>query len=503
TFSIGAAGVWTYAMNGAHNEFVGGTDYTDSITVATADGTTQVLTVTMHGTNDVPVIGGVSIGAVTEDATTPNLSASGALTIADVDTGESSFVAQAGTAGTHGVFTLDAAGAWTYTADNSQSAIQQLGAGQSITDSFTAFSSDGTASQVVTVTINGTNDVATDIGLSSNSILENADGAVIGALTTTDVDNGDTHTYTVSDDRFEVVDGNLKLKEGVSLDFENKPAVTITVTTTDNHSASFDKEFTINVTDVNEAPTVALPYTGTGDPNDFDGLVGVASGSFTLVNGTDEGDTITPGPAGSDTSKNDKDIINGFAGNDTINAGDATDQVYGGDGDDVINGGDQVDSLYGQAGSDTIHGDAFGDIIYGGSGGDILYGDIADDIIYGGSGSDIIYGGDGNDTIIGGYGADTLSGGGGNDTFMFLDVLDTGDVITDFLPGTDTLDFSAIAGITGIAEAPSSTVTANSINYFQQGNDMIVWADTDGITSTVEFQVTLTGVTATSSDFVL
>ena len=38
-FSIDAAGAWTYTMNSAHNEFVGGHDYTDSITVATADGT--------------------------------------------------------------------------------------------------------------------------------------------------------------------------------------------------------------------------------------------------------------------------------------------------------------------------------------------------------------------------------------------------------------------------------------------------------------------------------
>ena len=38
-FSIDAAGTWTYTMNNAHDEFVGGDDYTDSITVATADGT--------------------------------------------------------------------------------------------------------------------------------------------------------------------------------------------------------------------------------------------------------------------------------------------------------------------------------------------------------------------------------------------------------------------------------------------------------------------------------
>lgn len=43
-FSIDATGAWTYTMNSAHNEFVAGTNYTDSLTVTTADGTPQVLT---------------------------------------------------------------------------------------------------------------------------------------------------------------------------------------------------------------------------------------------------------------------------------------------------------------------------------------------------------------------------------------------------------------------------------------------------------------------------
>src|SRR6185295_11199320 len=66
SFSIDATGAWTYTMNSAHDEFVGGQDYTDSITVTTADGTSQVLTVTMHGTNDAAVITGSSTAALTE-----------------------------------------------------------------------------------------------------------------------------------------------------------------------------------------------------------------------------------------------------------------------------------------------------------------------------------------------------------------------------------------------------------------------------------------------------
>src|SRR5215207_8626115 len=50
-FSIGTNGAWSYTMDAAHDEFAAGTDYTDTITVATADGTSQVLTVTIHGSD--------------------------------------------------------------------------------------------------------------------------------------------------------------------------------------------------------------------------------------------------------------------------------------------------------------------------------------------------------------------------------------------------------------------------------------------------------------------
>jgi len=82
--------------------------------------------------------------------------------------------AQAGTTGgnNYGTFTLAGDGHWSYSADNTQTAIQQLGAGQSLTDSFTAVSSDGTASQLITVTINGTNDVPVLGGVHIGAVTE-------------------------------------------------------------------------------------------------------------------------------------------------------------------------------------------------------------------------------------------------------------------------------------------------------------------------------------------
>lgn len=191
---------WSYSVANAATQYLAqGQMATETFTISIDDGrggiVEQQITVTVTGTNDVPVIGGVASGAVSEDGSTPNLSASGELTIADVDAGQSSFTTQAGTAGSNGYgsFTLAADGNWTYTADNSQSAIQQLGAGESISDSFTAVSSDGTASQVVTVTITGTNDVPVIGGVASGALSEDESTPNLstgGTLTIADVDVG-------------------------------------------------------------------------------------------------------------------------------------------------------------------------------------------------------------------------------------------------------------------------------------------------------------------------
>ena len=139
-FSIDAAGTWTYTMNNAHDEFVGGIDYTDSITVATADGTEQVITVTMHGTNDAAVITGSSTAALTE--TNAAQSTGGDLDATDVDS-SSAFVAQTNVAGNHGYgkFSIDAAGTWTYTMDNAH---DEFVGGTDYTDSITVATADGT-----------------------------------------------------------------------------------------------------------------------------------------------------------------------------------------------------------------------------------------------------------------------------------------------------------------------------------------------------------------------
>jgi len=98
-------------------------------------------------------------------------------------------------------------------------------------------------------------------------IPENAEGALAGMISASDPDEGDTLDFTVSDERFEVKDGVLKLKDGQSLDFEAEPFVKLSVTATDSHGASASQDFTVNVWDVNEAPTGITPDSFTVEEN--------------------------------------------------------------------------------------------------------------------------------------------------------------------------------------------------------------------------------------------
>ena len=162
SFDIDTAGAWTYTLGSAHDEFVVGTTYTDSLTVATADGTQQTITVSITGTNDAAVITGSSTASLTE--TDAVQSTSGSLAATDIDN-SASFIAQSGVAGANGYgsFSIDTAGAWTYTLGNAH---DEFLAGTTYTDSVTVATADGTQ-QTLTVTITGTNDAAVITGSST------------------------------------------------------------------------------------------------------------------------------------------------------------------------------------------------------------------------------------------------------------------------------------------------------------------------------------------------
>src|SRR5258706_430211 len=97
------------------------------------------ITVTINGTNDVPVLGGVHLGAVSEDNGAAGVApltpmTSGVLTLSDVGPGQTNFTGQAHPPSPNNYPTLMPASPWQkkQKAHNTHTAIQQLGAGQSI-----------------------------------------------------------------------------------------------------------------------------------------------------------------------------------------------------------------------------------------------------------------------------------------------------------------------------------------------------------------------------------
>jgi VCBS repeat-containing protein len=289
-FAITTAGAWTYSTDTAHNEFVGGQTYTDSFTVTTADGTPQVVTVSILGTNDAAVITGTSAVNLTE--TDAILSASGALSATDVD-GSAAFNAQSSVAGNHGYghFSITAAGAWTYSTDTAHN---EFVGGQTYTDSVTFTTADGTP-QVVTVNILGTNDAAV-IGQPSvadvtEDVSINGSGNLTasGSVSISDVDSAasfqagatgaagnlgslafaadGTYTYTVADSLTQ------------SLGANDTKTDTFTITAADGTTTQVN----FNIHGAQDAPTLTVGTSVTGVDN-ADILLTISAGLIDTSN---------------------------------------------------------------------------------------------------------------------------------------------------------------------------------------------------------------------------
>ena len=232
------------------------------------------------------------------------------------------------------------------------------------------------SSEAFTINVDDVNEGPSGVSLSNTTIDENDAGAVVGTVSAVDPDDGDSLTYTVSDDRFEIVGNELRLKDGVSLDHETAETIDVTVTATDQGGLESSEAFTINVDDVNEGNLILGTDSGNiligGDTEDE--IVG--GGSNDILSGHD-GDDIIYGDGtvpNADDDDEDEDEDGDEDGDDEgdgeVNI-DGNDLIFGGDGDDQIHGNGGNDSLFGQDGSDVFvyeMGDG-SDKIYGGSGG--------------------------------------------------------------------------------------------------------------------------------------
>ena len=150
----------------------------DQLIVSSIDRTTHIVNITIIGVIDTnpgsnpntpATISGTNTGSVTEDVDPDNdnlLEISGKLNISDPDAGEAVFIATIFN-GSYGSLIIDAAGNWSYAADNTQAAIQNLATGATLTDNLTISSADGTT-HPISITIVGVdeNNVTANITLS-------------------------------------------------------------------------------------------------------------------------------------------------------------------------------------------------------------------------------------------------------------------------------------------------------------------------------------------------
>lgn len=141
---------------------------------------------------------------------------------------------------------------------------------------------------------NGENTAPTDIQLSSNVIPENQSGAAIGYFDVTDTTGEGFHDFSVSDDRFEVVEGELRLKENVSFDFETDPnSIEISVTATDSSGLSVTKNFTLTIGDENDPVSAVVDADNAPNSVIENAAAGTYVGVTAKATDQDAGDIVT------------------------------------------------------------------------------------------------------------------------------------------------------------------------------------------------------------------
>ncbi|CDU11274.1 VCBS domain-containing protein [Vibrio coralliirubri] len=165
-------GEWTYVVDNDDVQYLDDDEFvTEVYTVTAIDGTTSEVTITINGADDPSEItvgeGDSDMGEVTEDVNvdpdTNELSASGTLTITDVDTSDMPAFKPNGVftpigstyALALGMLTITPEGAWSYVVDND--AVQYLNDDDTVIERYVVTAIDG-VEHVIEITINGVND---------------------------------------------------------------------------------------------------------------------------------------------------------------------------------------------------------------------------------------------------------------------------------------------------------------------------------------------------------
>ena len=251
TLTLSADGSFTYTHNGSGAPG-------DGFTYRAGDGVDlsaeTTVTITAIPANTAPVA--VADAYVVDEGATLTVTPTNGVLRNDTDAEGDALTAVLVTSPAHGTLTLNVNGSFTYTHNGSETT----------SDRFTYQARDGSATSVVatvTLTVTAVNDApvvtAATFLLPENS----ADGTVVGTVTFTDPDAGQSGTFSLTGGNtggafaINASTGQLTVASGVALDFESTPSFRLSVRVTDNGTPplSDSASITVNLTNANDAPT--------------------------------------------------------------------------------------------------------------------------------------------------------------------------------------------------------------------------------------------------------
>lgn len=268
------------------------TTYSIRIQSADVGGMTlaQVFTITINDVNETASVIALSTNSLTENNAVGD--EIGEFSTTDPDNAETfTYALVAGEGDTDNVSfeidgnTLKAAAAFDHESQNSYS-IRVRSTDSQSNELETTFS----------ITIQDVNEVPTALALSNSTVAENlTESTLVGDLSTTDVDEGDTFVYSFTEGDGDADNGLFTIQNGnelfstTSFDFETKSSFAVRIKSTDQEGESVASAFTLIISDVNDAPTAILLSHSHLDENN---AVNAVIGSFSSTD-QDEGDTHT------------------------------------------------------------------------------------------------------------------------------------------------------------------------------------------------------------------
>lgn len=528
-------GSFTFATNGAFNSLAGGQSENVSFQFTVIDSTGLVsavpgtVTIKVNGANDAATITGTTTGTVFEDGV---LTVTGALAVSDPDTGQSLTQVQTGIATQYGSFTITDAGVWSYVLDNENAAVQALGVEETLSDSFTVKSLDGTASRLVTITIEGEDEGRTgdvflqgnflELGVAATGSLGSAGDAPAGFHSTrggpisflVDLDgwsdggsgspprSGDVTLPGTPVDGYVVGYRDAEVKysfvgaersglnelSATTVDTSARDQLSVTTAGVANGVLQMTQVISLNASDTYFATEITYTNLGETTLNDV---------RYMRTFDPDQDIDLFPLVEVFDTYN---DVLSNPDGLNNVAIAQAVGPLSGISVNLVAFDPDARASNFGFANTDPFASEAFdtpvdldgafvdeaisltfdfGSLAPGESVTKVFYTSMngraaGNDMAIGTGGADVIDAGLGDDFILGLEGADTLTGGGGADTFVLAN-FDATDLITDFNVTDDLLDLQAL-----LDASFSDANQADYISAIADGENTIISIDFDG-----------------------